>query len=526
MQDPYGKVKAGDAIPRSARLHNSFLQTDRSRKLKEYDKPNTPKKQKKKYGIVQVKNTTGDGLDFGTVLSLSELSFVPTLEILSWMPHVVFDGVEPSEMRPAFVVLQQPLPDGAIGDGLLIGITPCEITVTNEDHQCVTLSGGSYNLVSAESGPGQILWKESGTGLLNAIVCLNGESTTESQHVRFEIIPADEYNVPLPPDELPEISEFHSASVFWAYLIDDGDDVDTLDDVQTLTITADGGTFILGYYGNVTAPLAYNISAANLQTALREEGELAYCEVDLDVDGDVRTYTITNPAMETQTFSVYDNSTTYGGGPGTVTITHDTWGYGIIKVHEGRGPSSITCRLKSNDTTGSRGTAVRVGTRWMIVEVQERSMHCLSTLARDVETTDLEAVVGSATPTDGGLTPFNTSEVSGTLTSVVEGIGTITLSGNTSIPSEVEWVKLVWSGGECSALTATLSGDTLTVDFGDCEPPDEGEELSISVTVNQLLSVTNRYKWESCAEMKAEICADGSGGFYLELAECAPEGGC
>ncbi len=41
------------------------------------------------------------------------------------------------------------------------------------------------------------------------------------------------------------------------------------DEIQTITIVADGGTWTASFNGATTAPLAYNISAADLQTALR-----------------------------------------------------------------------------------------------------------------------------------------------------------------------------------------------------------------------------------------------------------------
>lgn len=65
-------------------------------------------------------------------------------------------------------------------------------------------------------------------------------------------------------------------------------------DVQTLTLAAgtDGGTFVVEYKGNLTAGLAWNIAAANLQTALRAlHAELALVTVGLV--GEI--YTVTNP---------------------------------------------------------------------------------------------------------------------------------------------------------------------------------------------------------------------------------------
>lgn len=50
-------------------------------------------------------------------------------------------------------------------------------------------------------------------------------------------------------------------------------------EVQTVTVAADGGTFTLTYDAQTTSALAYNISAADMQTALRALSNIAADEV-------------------------------------------------------------------------------------------------------------------------------------------------------------------------------------------------------------------------------------------------------
>lgn len=47
------------------------------------------------------------------------------------------------------------------------------------------------------------------------------------------------------------------------------------EEIQTLTVVADGGTYTITYSGQTTTALAYNISAANLQTALEALSNIA-----------------------------------------------------------------------------------------------------------------------------------------------------------------------------------------------------------------------------------------------------------
>ncbi len=85
-----------------------------------------------------------------------------------------------------------------------------------------------------------------------------------------------------------------------------------VDDVQTLTLTdgTDGGTFCVRYKNLVTAPLAWNITAADLQVALRAlHADLAACTVGLV--GAV--YTVTNAKAPADLLEIVNDLTTDGG---------------------------------------------------------------------------------------------------------------------------------------------------------------------------------------------------------------------
>jgi hypothetical protein len=94
------------------------------------------------------------------------------------------------------------------------------------------------------------------------------------------------------------------------------------DKSQTITVTATGGTMDVSSGGNTATAVAYNISAANLQTAIRAFGGI-YAGVTVALSGGV--YTITFPDVASNVtnaaapFSV--NTTSLTGGTATVAAT-------------------------------------------------------------------------------------------------------------------------------------------------------------------------------------------------------------
>ena len=86
---------------------------------------------------------------------------------------MALNGVVPIEDTHSgnFVILQEPLKDGDIGSGLISGVCPVSIDVSNSTHKFADVAEGqTANLKSGPFGAAQILWKESGTGLKWAVV--------------------------------------------------------------------------------------------------------------------------------------------------------------------------------------------------------------------------------------------------------------------------------------------------------------------------------------------------------------------
>lgn len=77
------------------------------------------------------------------------------------------------------------------------------------------------------------------------------------------------------------------------------EEVVAVNEVQTLTILANGGTYTLTYDGETTTPLAYNASAATIQTALRALSNIGATDVNVSGTGTTRTITFVNALAAT-----------------------------------------------------------------------------------------------------------------------------------------------------------------------------------------------------------------------------------
>jgi hypothetical protein len=92
--------------------------------------------------------------------------------------------------------------------------------------------------------------------------------------------------------------------------------------VQTVTMTATGGTFTLAYKGQTTGAQAYNVSAANLQTALVGLTTIGAGKATVALSGGVYTITL-SPTLGVHEALVLDG-TSLTGGSATLAYAADT----------------------------------------------------------------------------------------------------------------------------------------------------------------------------------------------------------
>lgn len=89
---------------------------------------------------------------------------------------------------------------------------------------------------------------------------------------------------------------------------------------QTITIDATGGTFTITFGGQTTTALAYNASAATVQTALEALSSIGTGNITVGLVGLVYTLTFKNDLGRQNVAQVTTNAASLTGGAGTATV--------------------------------------------------------------------------------------------------------------------------------------------------------------------------------------------------------------
>lgn len=148
--------------------------------------------------------------------------------------------------------------------------------------------------------------------------------------------------------------------------IDSIDPVAAVNEVQTITSSATGGTYTLTFNGETTADIAANASAMNVQTALEGLNNIDTGDVAVAGTGSDRTVTFQGRYAATNvSLLVVDDSLATGG---TVTVAQTTQGapagaraLGLDLWHEDSmnvAPKPMLTRMPAKDSNGDPCTAV------------------------------------------------------------------------------------------------------------------------------------------------------------------------
>jgi hypothetical protein len=126
-------------------------------------------------GLVCVVNDSGYDIDRYGVLAVPDVLYAPdgTLGLEAFLRQPILKGSAPAADCDPFVVAQQPIPVGAAGWAMAVGVTPVQISVADAaDTHADSSSDETTLLASGKAGPARILYKQSGTGTVWAVVCL------------------------------------------------------------------------------------------------------------------------------------------------------------------------------------------------------------------------------------------------------------------------------------------------------------------------------------------------------------------
>jgi hypothetical protein len=187
----FRKVKAGDPIDRSASTHNATIDAAAYVRQQVGGPSGRRVGSSANADCILVQNISGDIQQRYTALALKEPAILPADNQDEFNRRVVMTADVPTaDDEGRWCVLLDTLDAGADGDeenggigvAVVVGVTICQINLTDVAHEFVEVADGSVNPASGESGLGQILWVKGGvttadaTGIQPAIIRIGGAS--------------------------------------------------------------------------------------------------------------------------------------------------------------------------------------------------------------------------------------------------------------------------------------------------------------------------------------------------------------
>lgn len=127
--------------------------------------------------ILKVTNGTGLTIPQGGVLALPAMvpTILPSDDDFEFARVVAVTLIAPTAADQRCVVFLEEVAAGEVGRAVAVGLAHAKVNVSNAAHTfATTVNGTGQYLASSASSGMPILWKESGTGILWAMVALNG----------------------------------------------------------------------------------------------------------------------------------------------------------------------------------------------------------------------------------------------------------------------------------------------------------------------------------------------------------------
>jgi hypothetical protein len=185
MGDPLKKVQDGDRLRIPAAAYNAFVDAARKIRAEQQGVGAKPLRSTRSTSIVLVQNNSGATVGRFGVLGIDGPIITPTAGLTQFHEQVALVGSTPAAgHRGKFVILLEPLADGAIGRAVVDGVAPCRVVfATGTETRADVLAGDTTCLNASAGGSTNVLWKEAGTGEKWAVVRLE---TALTSIVRFQ----------------------------------------------------------------------------------------------------------------------------------------------------------------------------------------------------------------------------------------------------------------------------------------------------------------------------------------------------
>jgi len=121
--------------------------------------------------IIKVQNDSGANLKRGEIVSFDGFVLSEVDPEAIWLK-----GIQPRRGKK-FAVLKYDVEDGEITNAQVSGVCIGRVNVTNLAHRAARVpDGASFVLQSSFSGPVELLWAPSGTGVADCVINIRGES--------------------------------------------------------------------------------------------------------------------------------------------------------------------------------------------------------------------------------------------------------------------------------------------------------------------------------------------------------------
>jgi len=180
MGDALKKVRAGDRFHIPAQTYNAFIDAAVDYRRRTQSIGGATGSSHRQADIVLVRNESGGALARGSILGIDGPVIAPADNESEFINRTSLSCVVPvaGTHEGRFVVLVEPLADGAMGLAYVFGVCPVKVNVEDaeaEDYLHAEIADGvTDRLRVSPTGSATILWKESGTGPKWALVRIGG----------------------------------------------------------------------------------------------------------------------------------------------------------------------------------------------------------------------------------------------------------------------------------------------------------------------------------------------------------------
>lgn len=138
---------------------------------------------------IKLKNNSGGDLLRGAALQIQDDLLTSESQLLA--ESLWFAGITATVDNKPFGITRQAMKSGKIDTVQVSGVCIARVNITDESHERAYLKAGETNLQSSRDGSVQILWKPSGTGVLECVALLHNPLGRELiRFAMYEDMPA------------------------------------------------------------------------------------------------------------------------------------------------------------------------------------------------------------------------------------------------------------------------------------------------------------------------------------------------